>query len=97
MWTVGIIEMNHLLNCQIDLSKIHEAGIQSIFGFQDTDKTFCEDIVVAIADGSHAGINIVIEQGIHVSMVGVLNTMVRVVDQIGNITGAMRQSHLQAA
>ena len=56
MWTIGIIEMDNLLNCQIDLSKIHETGIQAIFGFQDTDETFGEDIVVAIADRSHTGL-----------------------------------------
>ena len=97
MWSISIVKMNYLLNCQVYLSEIHEAGVETIFGFQYADETFCKNVVITISNGSHTWLNMTGEQGVHVGMARILNAMIRVVNQVtlSNLR-QMRQSHMQA-
>jgi len=67
MRTIGIVKMNS----QANLRMIDKAISQLKLAFEDAGDTFSENVVVAVANGSHVRLDLVMQQSVHVGMTGV--------------------------
>ncbi len=96
MRTIRIVQMDSLMDGQVNLGTIDKAISQVILVFENTDEAFGEDVVVAVADCAHAGLDLVTQQGVHVQMAGVLDTMIAMMDQGLRCDRVVLERHLQA-
>ena len=70
MRSIGIIKTNHLLHNRSHLSEVDKGTVEAVFTLQDTDHSLCKDVIVAVADCSHAGLDLIRKQQIHVCIAG---------------------------
>ena len=96
MRTIRIVQMDSLMDGQVNLGPIDKALSQVILVFENTDEAFGEDVVVAVTDCAHAGLDLVTQQGVHVQMAGVLDTMIAMMDQGLRCDRVVLERHLQA-
>ena len=61
---------------------VDKGKIKSIFALQNPYNTFCIDVIIAVANRTHAHQKIVCQESVSINSIGVLDTMVAVVDYI---------------